>query len=660
MNLKYIIICFILITVATKSRSEDYFKNELFGIHPKIGYNYSSFKGNFNQFEGVSNCGTFGNGFGSGIYGGLFFEKEFIDKYFAELGLVFINRSGEIKAPSKFPSRNSSTGEVTWVNTDNIISATLGFLEIQPQISYLISDNFVGGPLKINLGMRGIIPVTSNYKYYEQIVSPDNAVFINPDGLSSQRRNIASGRILSITKFGFGLNAGIENFLKAGENSFFTQNLQFDYNLSSLINTGKWNVFGIRLGVGFRFGVKEHFPEPLTAPKPILEPPVNEPPIVAVKQPVISGGLEEIKPEINLAVIDKNLKKYYGNELLATIPIVNAVFFDQSSAEVPNTYLYDMDDINFFQIDALSAHKYLFLRIAEILKNNPKAKIELIGATSGESDEPEGKKLALKRAENVAETLKKCGIPDKKISIKAEVLPTVLSNQEFAEGRIENRRVDVLLSNAPLQEYVDFQKFAEIRGNVKLKVDNKGLMPGEQINIKSEILKEPLSVRVTDLENHNEFTVPLKIRLEDNKSIYNYLFSASAKYAHDSVRFGFDSEKLDKELINQDLSNFKAILRFDYNSSDLSSDNKGLLKQLAEKLPSGAVINILGSADALGTQARNEQLITERAKVTREFIESVNIGKFKYLTGINKEKFPEAEPQGRFLNRSIIITVTNQ
>lgn len=647
-------------TVASVCHSQDYFKNELFGIHPKVGYNYSIFMSDFNKFEGISNCGTFGNGSGSGIYGGLFIEKNFMNRLFAELGIVFIKRSGEIKVDTTFPSRNMSTGEVVWLTTDNVIEADLGFIEIQPQISYIISNDFVGGPLKVNFGLRGIIPVTANYKYYEQIVSPDNAVFINPDGKSSQRRDISSGKILSITKFGYGINAGIENYLKAGANTFFTQHLQFDYNLSSIINEAKWNVFAVRLGLGFRFGVKSKVQEPKSAPKPVLEPPLIESP-VEVRKPVYTEAIEEIKPEINLSIIEKNLKKYYGNELLATIPIVNAVFFEQNSVDIPNTYLYEMTgNINFFQIDALEAHKYLFLRIAAIIKNNSKAKIELIGATSGEADEPKGKKLAMKRAENVAEALKKCGIPDKKINVKAEVFPAVLSNQDFAEGRVENRRVDIMISNAPLQEYVDFQNFAEVRGDIKLQIENKGLMPDEQITVKSEFLYEPLIVKVNDLFDHNEFSVPFKKHIDNDIDKYNYVVSALAKRVQDSASFIVDPEKLEKELINQDLSNFKAILRFDYNSGFLSEDNKELLKQLVKKLPAGVVINILGSADALGTQARNEQLISERAAVTREFIENVNPGKFQYFTGMNKEKFPEASPQGRFLNRSIIITVTKQ
>jgi outer membrane protein OmpA-like peptidoglycan-associated protein len=105
------------------------------------------------------------------------------------------------------------------------------------------------------------------------------------------------------------------------------------------------------------------------------------------------------------------------------------------------------------------------------------------------------------------------------------------------------------------------------------------------------------------------------------------------------------------------LSNFEAILRFDYNSSQLSEENKELIKQLAAKLPEGATIQILGSTDELGTQQRNSILAKERAENTRNLILSVAKDKFKIEIGTNPDKFREESPQGRFLNRSIRIKV---
>jgi len=81
------------------------------------------------------------------------------------------------------------------------------------------------------------------------------------------------------------------------------------------------------------------------------------------------------------------------------------------------------------------------------------------------------------------------------------------------------------------------------------------------------------------------------------------------------------------------------------------------LKQLGEILPEGATISILGSADALGSSARNAQLTKERALKTKAFINKQFSGKFKIVTGQSREKVSEGSPEGRFINRCIIIKV---
>jgi len=105
------------------------------------------------------------------------------------------------------------------------------------------------------------------------------------------------------------------------------------------------------------------------------------------------------------------------------------------------------------------------------------------------------------------------------------------------------------------------------------------------------------------------------------------------------------------------LNNFLAILRFDYNSSMLSDENKELLRQMLEKLPEGVTIQILGSADELGTAQRNAILARERAENTMNYIKSISKKKINIEIGTSNEKFPEDTPQGRFLNRSIRIKI---
>ena len=99
------------------------------------------------------------------------------------------------------------------------------------------------------------------------------------------------------------------------------------------------------------------------------------------------------------------------------------------------------------------------------------------------------------------------------------------------------------------------------------------------------------------------------------------------------------------------------MLRFDYNSSDLSDDVKNLLRQLAEQVPPNSTIVIDGSADVLGSDLRNKVLSQERGTGTEQFMTSVAVQKLKYRTSTRSEKFSDSTPQGRFLNRSIHVRV---
>jgi outer membrane protein OmpA-like peptidoglycan-associated protein len=118
-----------------------------------------------------------------------------------------------------------------------------------------------------------------------------------------------------------------------------------------------------------------------------------------------------------------------------------------------------------------------------------------------------------------------------------------------------------------------------------------------------------------------------------------------------------DISTVENKTIDKDLSKFRAILRFDYDSAELSAENQALLKQLGALLPEGATISVLGSADDLGSGLRNEQLTKQRASNTQAFINKNFKGKFKIETDQSDEKVSEDTPQGRFINRCIIITV---
>jgi len=357
-------------------------------------------------------------------------------------------------------------------------------------------------------------------------------------------------------------------------------------------------------------------------------------------------------PKLELLNKQFNGKLYIGNELLATVPLVNAVFFARGSDIIPPEYTNEpTSSEQLFHGNAVELHKNVLARIAQIVKLNPNAQITLEGATSGAANEPEGLALAKRRAENVKARLVDLGVPEKIIKTSAVVTPRFPSNQDFPEGIDENQRVDIFVSRAPLQEYVDLQKYTELEGKISLLINAENFEPNSLFEITNNFTNETIKFK-----NSGLVEIPIKKRIDNiEDKVLNYQIKVGDKTYIFTDTLAIS--KLSKEIVELNLNNFEAILRFDYNSSQLSDDNKGLLRQLSEKLPANSTILILGSADALGTAERNIKLSRERASNTEEFIRSIVGNKFKIETGISNQKFDETTPQGRFLNRSIRIRV---
>jgi outer membrane protein OmpA-like peptidoglycan-associated protein len=115
-------------------------------------------------------------------------------------------------------------------------------------------------------------------------------------------------------------------------------------------------------------------------------------------------------------------------------------------------------------------------------------------------------------------------------------------------------------------------------------------------------------------------------------------------------------ERYPHDTVELDVRRFRAILRFDYNSSELSPEVRERLRQLVEFLPAQARVVIYGSSDALGTERRNVELTEERARKTAQFLHQLAPWLLVRTLPLPASwKFSERFPEGRFLNRSIWI-----
>jgi outer membrane protein OmpA-like peptidoglycan-associated protein len=639
------LILILIIYFSALSQQDTLFNHEFLGIYPKGGLTYNIYSTNFQSFQGAVDCGLFTTGSGSGWHLGVGFEKSLSENIQVGLDALYFTRGGKLSVNNNFKSRDLTTNEIVNVTTENYIETKLSYFEFMPELRYVLFKNLINGPFRLLGGLRIAIPVTKSYEQKERIVSPDNAVFINAGGVKTQERNIASGDIQTLKSAQLGLTAGIENMLKIGKNSYFTQQISFDYNLGNVTSDTEWQLYALNLTLGLRFSVIE--PEPKAADIQYEEIPEE-------KKPEIIAVIEKPKPELNVKIETiSNLSIETGNEVLATLPLVNAVFFNQNSSEIPKFYIQEEKDVNkeFFFGDALDVHKYSIIRIARIIKQNPNSSIVLESSTSGAEDEPQGIELSRQRVESVKKALVNLGIAENKISINVLQIPKVPTAQEDVRGKEENRRVDMVLKNAPLMEYVDIQKYKGIKGSIDFNLNFKNLDENKVT------VSENINNTKTIYDKPGKHSIKINTRVPEKQEELEIEVVVTGKNVNSADRSIVSISQIPNENKELYLDNFEAILMFTFNSSDLGEANKVLLKQLVEKIPEGSTISIIGSTDIIGTAEYNAELAKQRASNTEKFIRLISGNKLKIETDTNINKFDDTTQQGRFLNRSIKIRI---
>jgi outer membrane protein OmpA-like peptidoglycan-associated protein len=438
-----------------------------------------------------------------------------------------------------------------------------------------------------------------------------------------------------------GITASLESVIGLSDRVALAPRISYDYFFTSALSDVRWDVRGVRGEIGIRWSIPPAAPvfiPPPPPPPPVIvkeEPPSFAPPRIAITAGPFTGEIVT------------------GNALRASVPIVNAVFFDSASAEIPPNYRRTRDG-SVMSTDAIEAHDWTMVRIANIVAENPNARIVLEGTTSGLGNEQDAS-LPKQRAERVRQVLLNLGVASSAITVKPLTLPRIASNNDLAGGREENRRVDIVVVNAPLQRWVQTEEFAEARGTLAVTSQLLGGDPSRR--------PDQVTYTISDQDTTASMLSPsisksMIIPVQPSLAMLTIPTRASAGGASAAQQVDVDLAKLSRRRIALRTDGFEAVLRFDYNSSELQEDVKILLQQLAEQLPEGSTITIDGSADVLGTQERNRVLSESRAATTQAYLRSITKKSFTFTSSSQNKSFSNATPQGRFLNRNIRIRVT--
>lgn len=610
---------------------------ETLALRLGVGFASTTHSGSISSVGGIFDCGELssGSGMGPGGYAALELPITSWGALGIEVGLT--NRNGSFTRNNTYPLRDTASGRDVTMTTLYSLEATLSNLDVSAQLQLPLIGTLQRRTLGLSIGPRLALPMTASFAQRESVVSPESAVFLE-NGIPVQERLIRQGALQTRSSLLLALSAGLESFIPLSERLSIVPRVSVDYFLTNVVTDATWKPLSIRADVALRLSLTK---------KPVFAPPPPPPVIVeAPSTPSFAPPMLVLEPRSFTGEI------VTGNVLRASTPIVNAVFFDSARAEIPSTYRVRADGST-MSSEAVAAHDWILPRIAGIVASNPSARIVLEGATSGTGTEPEGLPLAKRRAEAVRVALVDLGVPNSSITISPSVTPRIASNADLPGGRAENRRVDIVVQNAPLQRFVLTEEFAELRGSATVRSRYQGGPPqaqptGQTITINGrDTVVSALDAVVT---------APVVMRLDNSgQPPASVPTSSSSGGQYAEMRLMIPAEKLTRRRIALSTEGFEAVLRFDYNSAELLDDVKTLLRQLTEQLPEGATILIEGSTDVLGSQERNRQLSNNRAANTEAYIRSITTKSFGFATSSMASPYSDATPQGRFLNRNIRI-----
>lgn len=621
-------LCFVLlITAAALGVAQS--PVETFALRLQGGANLSAHSANFTSNGDIVDCGNLTSGTGINPVVQAILEFPITSNLGIGVGVGYVGRSASITHQEAYPIRNGTTGSDETLITDLALDATLTYLEIQPDLRLPLIGSYQQRTLGIFGGPRIALPITTKFVQHETVVSPENATFI-VDGKRTQDRTIASGPLSTRSAMLLGASIGIESAIPLSATTSLVPAVSADYFFTGVVHDAPWRTYGLRAELGLRFSfVKQTQP-------PTQQPPPPPPAIIAFAPVTVAIS----NPAFDGEVVT-------GDLLNASTPVVNAVFFDSASAQIPSRYK-TVDDGSAPPSDAVEAHYWILRHVSSVVARNPEAVVRLEGAG--------GNSIGRDRAEAVAAALVGLGIPQGRITSASRDLPRMPSNNDFAGGRQENQRVDIILQNAPLQEWVTATKFAELHGTIRGTVTRYGGDPELQQN----------AVIRTYVQNHDSsvvmvrtatglFSLPLTESVSSAADTITIPVLAECNGAATRLDVAVNLPSLPHRSINLETKNFEAVLRFDYNSDELTPEVQQLLRQLVDKLPRGSTITVAGSSDALGSADRNKILENNRAQNTVAFIKNLVGSALSVATVTSDKHFSDATPQGRFLNRSIRI-----
>ncbi len=370
-------------------------------------------------------------------------------------------------------------------------------------------------------------------------------------------------------------------------------------------------------------------------------------------------------------------------------PMLGYIYFAEGSSEIPDRYIRfaGSDEIKAFDEqrfrDTLEKYYQVLNIVGKRLIDHPEAQITLIGCNSNSGAEKGNRKLSIARAEAVKNYLQTVwSIAPERLQTEARNLPEIPSSSRLAEGKEENRRVEIRSDEsailAPVRSIymttridaaaLTLQPVVKAAHGVTRWTVAAANSSGSLGNVSGD--GEPPAQINFPLKtgNLNEMAaggdITLKMTVEDRKGQELLMAAGPIK-----VNFIQTSQRMAEK---QDfrVQEKYALILFDFDSDAISAGNQEIVDRITDRIEGlpQASAEVVGHTDNIGKESYNIKLSERRALAVNKLLGvayGADPGERLRHRGVGPHEplYDNATPEARAFNRTVTITLeymTNQ
>lgn len=627
----------------------------------KGGYLYLWNTSTIPVIAGSTDCGTFTDGTSNGFLGGLTVEHSILGDALELSGsVIYAMRPATLVTTSQdnFEVLDPSTNSYVNLTREHVFNADLGYISVEvglrsrpldwlPIYLRVVAD--AGNPL-----------VSADYTQTEEIVNPDGVLF--PDG--TQKRTTGSGEFPGMGT-SYGVSGGIGAAFAVSKRVEICPEVSYRYGLNSLTSEAEWKQSWAAATLQIRYRLFDDEPPP---PAPAPPPPPPPPPPVAVV-PVVET------PPVVIASISSDPLEIRETIVTQTFPLLPYVFFDSASTSLPSKYTSNMTPQQFNEQTLPKQTLPIYYAMLDVIgkrMTTTTSKLTITGTTDGveRKTAAERKALAEQRAKAIAQHIQqRWGLKPERFEIRTVDRPTLASNESYAEGVEENRRVEIASTDATLLAPVVHSRFNEYvpvqpKHDIAVKVRNPEVASSWNLEVQHH--GRTVGDRAGSASPPSSITFKLDQEMTDRLGpVVGTIDTLQARMVIDQ-QSGTPVEAVTSFPLRKTISNFEvsrlSLIVFDYDRSEISQLNREMMQRvISSSVRAGSTATIIGSTDRLGEMDHNLELSTARARTVDQFARRIapalNVTEVKGV-GPSILPYDNSLPEGRFYCRTVSLTIT--